>query len=58
MDLDTFIAQADQSRIFVQRQVLCQTLAGNNVPLVTITAMPTSNDKEALEELSQFVQFR
>ncbi|KAK0058339.1 cytosolic carboxypeptidase 1-like isoform X1 [Biomphalaria pfeifferi] len=43
--------QYDSSLIYFKNQTLCKTLAGNPVPLLTITAQPRSLDKEALEEL-------
>ncbi|KAH9487523.1 Cytosolic carboxypeptidase 1, partial [Bulinus truncatus] len=43
--------QYDASLIYFKNQTLCKTLAGNTVPVLTITAQPHSSDKEALEEL-------
>ncbi|KAK3098121.1 hypothetical protein FSP39_016346 [Pinctada imbricata] len=41
----------DHNQIFFRRQSLCQTLMGNDVPVLTITARPKSSSKDHVEEL-------
>ena len=43
--------QVDHSQVFFRNQSLCETLAGNPVPLLTITAQPRSSQREDVEEL-------
>ncbi|XP_070210608.1 cytosolic carboxypeptidase 1-like isoform X2 [Littorina saxatilis] len=43
--------QVDQSQVFFRYQNLCETLGGNQVPVLTITAQPRSNMREDVEEL-------
>ncbi|KAL5004498.1 hypothetical protein ScPMuIL_017954 [Solemya velum] len=43
--------RCDQSQVFFREQTLCTTLAGNAVPVMTITAQPKSFSKEHVEEL-------
>ncbi|XP_005091886.1 cytosolic carboxypeptidase 1 isoform X2 [Aplysia californica] len=40
----------DSNLIYFQNQVLCKTLGGNDVPVLTITAQPKGVDRESLEE--------
>ncbi|ESP05203.1 hypothetical protein LOTGIDRAFT_208161 [Lottia gigantea] len=39
----------DASQIFYRHQSLCETLAGNSVPVLTITAQPSPNDNDNAE---------
>lgn len=41
----------DHSQIFFRNQTLCQTINGNNVPVLTITAQPKSYSRDHVEEL-------
>ncbi|KAL3865591.1 hypothetical protein ACJMK2_042966 [Sinanodonta woodiana] len=41
----------DPSQIFFRKQILCHTMSGNPVPVLTITAKPKSNSREHVEEL-------
>ncbi|KAJ8304681.1 hypothetical protein KUTeg_018264, partial [Tegillarca granosa] len=41
----------DHTQIFFRRQKLCNTISGNSVPVLTITAQPKNFSKEAVEEL-------
>ncbi|KAL8577865.1 hypothetical protein ACOMHN_018670 [Nucella lapillus] len=43
--------QVDQSQVFFRHQELCETLAGNPVPLLTITAQPRGSQRQDVEEL-------
>ncbi|XP_052795258.1 cytosolic carboxypeptidase 1-like [Mya arenaria] len=40
----------DRDAVFFRRQTLCETLAGNPVPVVTITAQPRTDSREDIEE--------
>ncbi|XP_013413553.1 cytosolic carboxypeptidase 1 isoform X1 [Lingula anatina] len=40
----------DQSSIYFKNQVLTETISGNAVPLLTITAYPLSNNREGIEQ--------
>ena len=59
MDIETLISQADRSRIYVKHQTLCKTLAGNNVPVLTITNIPQYTDDvdRIKQEISSFCAF-
>ncbi|XP_076102521.1 cytosolic carboxypeptidase 1-like isoform X2 [Mytilus galloprovincialis] len=41
----------DHSQIFFRNQTFCQTISGNNVPVLTVTAQPKSYSRENVEEL-------
>lgn len=41
-------------QIYFRQDVLCETLAGNSCPLVTITAMPESNYYEHICQFSKY----
>ncbi|KGL93995.1 Cytosolic carboxypeptidase 1, partial [Charadrius vociferus] len=43
MHLQKLESMHNPQQIYFRQDVLCETLAGNNCPLVTITAMPESN---------------
>ncbi|XP_054042786.1 cytosolic carboxypeptidase 1 isoform X1 [Rissa tridactyla] len=43
MHLQKLESMHNPQQIYFRQHVLCETLAGNNCPLVTITAMPESN---------------
>lgn len=59
MDLDGFIAGVDPRTMFVKNQQFCTSLAGNPLPLLTITALPKSDGirsyEEAVEEMSKIL---
>lgn len=44
----------DHSQIFFRNQILCHTINGNSVPVLTITAQPKSYSKDHVEELSKW----
>ena len=44
----------DNTAIFFRNQVLTTTIAGNGVPVLTITAQPAADDPEAIEQLSEW----
>ena len=48
----------DSSQIFYKRQTLTQTLAGNKVPVLTITSHPQTYDKKGIEQLSQSISIQ
>ncbi|XP_054859078.1 cytosolic carboxypeptidase 4 [Eublepharis macularius] len=48
--LDILEQTRNPKKIFFRRQTLCHTLGGNACPLVTITAMPTSESYANLEQ--------
>ena len=41
----------DHGQVFFRHQNLCETLAGNPTPVLTITAQPRSSQREDVEEL-------
>lgn len=43
--------QVNHSQVFFRYQQLCETIGGNSVPLLTITAQPRSKQREDVEEL-------
>lgn len=43
--------QVDQNQVFFRNQTLCETLSGNPVPLLTITAQPQGGLREDVEDL-------
>ena len=43
----------DSSQIYFKNQVLCETITGNSVNLLTITAQPQSLHPEYLEYFSE-----
>ncbi|XP_076877159.1 LOW QUALITY PROTEIN: cytosolic carboxypeptidase 4-like [Brachyhypopomus gauderio] len=45
----------DRRKVFFRHQTLCQTLAGNPCPVVTITACPASRDWRHLHQLRSFL---
>jgi len=42
----------DSSNIYYRNQSLCETVAGNTVPLLTITSHPVTYDRDGVEQLS------
>jgi len=57
LDLQQFLEKVDPSTMYVRKQTFCYTLAGNPVPVLTITAPPdfsvADSEAEAIEELSK-----
>ncbi|XP_076801976.1 cytosolic carboxypeptidase 1-like isoform X1 [Clavelina lepadiformis] len=55
LDLQHFLSGIDPSTMYVRNQTFCHTLAGNPLPLLTITAMPKADDvcstKQAIEDM-------
>ncbi|XP_059952108.1 cytosolic carboxypeptidase 4 [Mesoplodon densirostris] len=51
--LDVLEKSVNPKQVYFRQEVLCQTLGGNSCPLVTITAMPESNNTDHLEQLRQ-----
>ncbi|NXI34381.1 CBPC4 carboxypeptidase, partial [Galbula dea] len=49
--LDILEQTRNPKKIYWRQQTLCQTLGGNQCPLLTITAMPESKKREDLEQL-------
>ena len=45
--------QVDQESVFYRKQMLCETMSGNPVPVLTITAKPKIYNKEQVEQLSK-----
>ena len=45
--------QIDQETVFFRKQALCETMSGNPVPVLTITAKPKIYNKEQVEQLSK-----
>ncbi len=41
----------DESSIFYRKQTLCETLAGNDVPLLTITSQPEGDDPMCVDDV-------
>ena len=44
----------DSSNIYYRNQNLCESVGGNNVPLLTITSHPITYDSDGVEQLSMF----
>lgn len=51
-ELHKLVGQADESEVYVRVQALCDTLRGNPVPVVTVTAQPDDSE----ESLSEFCE--
>jgi len=45
----------DHDQVFFRRQTLCETLAGNPVPVLTITQRPKTDSRESIEEFSELL---
>ncbi|XP_064598674.1 cytosolic carboxypeptidase 1-like [Liolophura sinensis] len=43
----------DKNQIYYHRETLCETIGGNPVPVLTITSLPHSWDREGIEEFRQ-----
>ncbi|NWU34444.1 CBPC4 carboxypeptidase, partial [Hylia prasina] len=48
--LDILEQNRNPKKVYWRQQTLCQTLAGNPCPLLTITAMPESKNRDDLEQ--------
>jgi len=42
----------DSSNIYYRNQSLCETVAGNSVPLLTVTSHPLTYDRDGVQQLS------
>ena len=51
--IDQFVKQIDPNQIYYRNQVVCQSIGGNDVNLLTITAQPRNLDNESLEAFSK-----
>lgn len=54
MHLQKLESMHNPQQIYFRQDVLCETLAGNSCPLVTITAMPESNYYEHICQFSKY----
>lgn len=54
MHLQKLESMHNAQQIYFRQDVLCETLAGNSCPLVTITAMPESNYYEHICQFSKY----
>lgn len=54
MHLRKLESMHNPQQIYFRQDVLCETLAGNSCPLVTITAMPESNYYEHISQFSKY----
>lgn len=54
MHLHKLESMHNPQQIYFRQDVLCETLAGNSCPLVTITAMPESNYYEHICQFSKY----
>lgn len=54
MHLRKLESMHNPQQIYFRQDVLCETLAGNSCPLVTITAMPESNYYEHICQFSKY----
>lgn len=54
MHLKKLESMHNPQQIYFRQDVLCETLAGNSCPLVTITAMPESNCYEHICQFSKY----
>jgi hypothetical protein len=52
--LSQWEGQVDQNQVFYRHQTLCETISGNSVPLLTITAQPRGSQREDVEELCMY----
>ena len=43
----------NSEQIYFKRQILCRTVAGNPVDVLTITSHPMSYDREGIEQFSE-----
>ena len=55
-NISKFEEQIDRDSIYFRNQSLCETIAGNPVPVLTITSYPHSYDREGLEQFSKYWQ--
>ena len=53
-NISKFEEQIDRDSIYFRNQSLCETIAGNPVPVLTITSYPHSYDREGLEQFSKY----
>ena len=54
MHLQKLESMHNPQQIYFRQAVLCETLAGNSCPLITITAMPASHYYEHICQFSKY----
>lgn len=57
MHLQKLESTNNPQQIYFRQHLLCETLSGNNCPVVTITAMPESNYYEHICQFSKYGLF-
>lgn len=57
MHLQKLESTHNPQQIYFRQDALCETLSGNNCPVVTITAMPESNYYEHICQFSKYNPF-